>query len=99
MKHRKGIDLVRSDVDYTVGQGSARPTPPSPEAGYRVQIWIDEPEAGGELLETISHATDFSVSCAALKASIRARPGKVVVHLNGRHRMSCERASDPPLPE
>jgi hypothetical protein len=99
MKHRKGIDLVRSDVGYTVGEGSARTTPPSTESGYRVQVWSAEPEAGGELLETISHATDFSVSCAALKASIRARPGKVVVHLNGRHRMSCERAPDSPRPE
>ncbi|MGO7445106.1 hypothetical protein ACC668_10410 [Rhizobium ruizarguesonis] len=99
MKHHKGIDLVRSDVGYTVGEGSARPTPPSTDNSYRVEVWTDEPEAGGELLETISRATDFSVSCAALKASIRARPGKVIVHLNGRHRMSCELAPDPAPPE
>jgi hypothetical protein len=51
------------------------------------------------MIETISRATDFSVSCAAHRASVRARPGKVIVHLNGRHRMSCERAPDLPLPE
>ncbi|NKQ73467.1 hypothetical protein C3Y89_24545 [Rhizobium sp. UPM1132] len=99
MKHRKGIDLVRSDVGYAVGEGSARPTPPSTEGGYRIEVWTDEPESGGELLETISRATDFGVSCAAHRASIRARPGKVIVHLNGRHRMSCERAPDPAPPE
>lgn len=98
MKHRKGIDLVRSDVGYTVGEGS-RATPPPTEAGYRVEVWNVEPDAGGEMLEIISSATDFSVSCAAWKAAIRARPGKVIIHLNGRHRMSCERAPDPPRPE
>lgn len=99
MKHRKGIDLVKSDVGYTVGDGSARPDGTAIEDGYRVEVWSDEPEAGGELVEVISRATDFSVSCAALRAAIRARPGKVLVHINGRYRMSAERAPDPPLPE
>jgi hypothetical protein len=38
------------------------------------------------------------VSNAAYHAALRARPGKVLVHLNGRHRMSCEKAEDPPPP-
>lgn len=68
-------------------------------AHLSVEVWTDEPEAGGQLLETISRSTDFSVSCAALKAAVSARPGTVLVHLNNRHRMSAERAPDPPLPE
>ncbi len=102
MKHRRGIDLVRgSDTGYTVGEGSRRGSAGSGSSDhtYRVEVWTEEPDAGGELLETISRSTDFSVSCAALKAAIRARPGKVLVHLNARHRMSCERAPDPPVPE
>lgn len=101
MKHRKGIDLVRdgSDVDYTVGEGSRRGGSEPPEAPYRVEVWSDAPEHGGKLLETISRATVFAVSVAALKAAIRARPGKTLIHLNMRHRMTCERAPDPPLPE
>lgn len=100
MKHRKGIDLVRTGAvsGYTVGEGSQRGSG-STEGAYRVEVWTDEPESGGELLETISRATDFAVSCAAHRAAVRQRPGKVLVHLNGRHRMSCERAPDPPLPE
>lgn len=100
MKHRRGIDLVRegADAGYTVSEGSRRSSG-STEPTYRVEVWTKEPEAGGELIETISRATEFSVSCAALKAAIRARPGKVLVHLNARHRMSCERAPDPPVPE
>jgi hypothetical protein len=39
------------------------------------------------------------VSCAALRAAARERPGKVLIHLNQRHRMTCERAPDPPVPE
>lgn len=31
-------------------------------------------------------------------AAIRERPGKYIVHMNGRHRMSCELAPDPPIP-
>ncbi|RVM58885.1 hypothetical protein CN128_07500 [Sinorhizobium meliloti] len=100
MKHRRGIDLVdEGDTGYTVGDGSARPDRTVTENGYRVEVWSDEPEADGELVEVISRATDFSVSCAALKAAIRQRPGKVLVHINGRYRMSAERAPDPPLPE
>lgn len=102
MKHRRRIDLVGGgDTGYIVGDGSRRGSAGSGSTDhtYRVEVWTDEPDAGGELLETISRATDFSVSCAALKAAIRARPGKVLVHLNARHRMSCERAPDPPVPE
>ena len=77
MKHRKGIDLVRdgADVGYTVGEGSSRGSEP-PDAPYRVEVWTDPPEAGGTLLETISRSMVFAVSCAALKAAIRERPGK-----------------------
>lgn len=98
MKHRKSIDLVRSDTGYTVSEGSARGGSGSSDGGYRIEVWTEPPEAGGELLETISRTTDFAVSCAAHNAAIRARPGKVLVHLNGRHRMSCEPAPDRPLP-
>jgi hypothetical protein len=101
MKHRRGIDLVRdgADVGHTVGEGSRRGGSEPPEAPYRVEVWSESPEAGGELIETISRSTNFAVSCASLKAAIRARPGKVLVHLNARHRMSAERAPDPPVPE
>ncbi len=103
MKHRRGINLVGdvTSTGYTVGEGSRRGSGGSgtTEHTYRVEVWTDEPEVGGQLLETISRSTDFSVSCAALKAAVRARPGKVLVHLNDRHRMSAERAPDPPIPE
>ncbi|WP_080822431.1 hypothetical protein [Agrobacterium genomosp. 2] len=101
MKHRKGIDLVRegADVGYTVGEGSRRGGSEPPDAPYRIEVWSDPPEAGGELLETISRSTTFGVSCAALKAAVRERPGKTLIHLNQRHRMTCERAPDPPVPE
>lgn len=101
MKHRRGIDFVRdgADVGYTVGEGSRGDQSGSGEYLFRIEVWSDEPGYGGTLLETISRASDFSVSCAALKAAVRARPGKVLVHLNARHRMSAERASDPPHPE
>lgn len=103
MKHRRGIDLVRegTDVGYTVSEGSRRGSSGSDltEHTYRIEVWNDEQEGGGELLEAISRSTDHSVSCAAYQAAVRCRPGKVLVHLNGRHRMSVERAPDPPLPE
>ena len=101
MKHRKGVDLVRdgADVGYTVGEGSRHGGSEPPDAPYRIEVWSDPPEAGGELLETISRSTVFAVSVAALKAAVRERPGKVLVHLNQRHRMTCERAPDQPLPE
>ncbi|GEC31714.1 hypothetical protein N181_01700 [Sinorhizobium fredii USDA 205] len=100
MKHRRGIDLVKevADTGYTVSEGSRRGAG-STEYLYRVEVWSDPPEAGGELLETISRSTDHSVSCAALKAAIRQRPGKVLIHLNGRFKMSAEKAPDLPLPE
>lgn len=101
MKHRRGIDLVRdgADVGYTVGEGSRRSGSEPPDAPYRIEVWSDPPEAGGELLETISRSTTFGVSIAALRAAVRERPGKVLIHLNQRHRMTCERAPDPPVPE
>mgnify|MGYP003680095086 CR=1 FL=1 len=98
MKHRKGIDLVRGDVGSNAGEGSAR-SDRSDDSGYRIEVWSAEPEAGGALIEVISRATDFSVSCASLDAALRARPGRVLVHINGRYRMSCERAPDSPRPE
>ncbi len=98
MKHRRGIDLVGENggIGNTLGGGSRRSTP---EQAYRVEVWTAEPGSGGILVETISRSTDFAVSCAALKAAVRARPGKVLVHMNARYHMSCERAPDPPLPE
>lgn len=98
MKHRRGIDLVGENggIGNTLGGGSRRSTP---EQAYRVEVWTDEPGSGGVIIETISRSTDFAVSCAALKAAIRARPGKFLVHMNARYRMSCELAPDPPLPE
>lgn len=101
MKHRRGIDLVGdgADVGYTVGEGSRRGGSEPPDAPYRIEVWSDPPEAGGELIETISRSTTFGVSIAALKAAVRERPGKVLIHLNQRHRMTCERAPDPPVPE
>lgn len=101
MKNR-GVDLVRegADIGYTFGEGSRRGSAgsDSKEHTYRVEVWSEPPESGGELLETISLSTDFAVSCAAHRAAIRQRPGKTLVHLNGRHRMSVEKAPDPPLP-
>jgi hypothetical protein len=98
MKHRRGIDLVRVDTGSPVGDGSARSSRPS-EPSYRVEVWTKPPEASGELLETISLATDFAVSTAAYRAALQARPGKTLVHMNGRHRMSCEAAEERPRPE
>lgn len=85
MKHRKGIDLVRSDVGYTVGEGSARTTPPSTEAGYRVEVWSEEPEAGGELLET-----DFPRN--GLLRELRSAPG-FYPRTTGEGRHSSQRTS------
>jgi len=101
MKHRKGIDLVREGIQpgYTVGEGSGRGVREPTDQTFRIEVWDEPPESGGSLIETISRSTDFSVSCASLKAAVRARPGKVLIHLNGRYRMSCDRAPDPPLPE
>ncbi len=72
MKHRRGIDLIRdgADVGYTVGEGSRRGGSEPPEAPYRIEVWSDPPEAGGELLETISRSTTFGVSIAAMFASV-----------------------------
>lgn len=97
MKHRRGIDLVRAGAEpgHTVGESSRRGSG-STEYLYRVEVWSDPPEAGGELLETISQSTDYYVSCAALKAAIRQRPGKMLIHFNGRFKMSAEKAPDPP---
>lgn len=65
---------------------------------YSVEVWSDAPEAGGELLETIAKATDFQVSAAAYQAALRQRPGKTLIHLNGRYRMTCEVAKEPSIP-
>ncbi|AYG76796.1 hypothetical protein QDY28_25130 [Rhizobium sp. BR 362] len=94
MRHRKGIQLVRSedDVQYTA------PEPPGTGHPYRIEVWDDPPESGGSIVEVIASSTSFPVSVAALKAAIRERPGKYIVHMNGRHRMSCELAPDPPAP-
>lgn len=97
MKHRRGIDLVGDDAGYTVKDGSARSSG-SAEHTYTIEVWSDPPEIGGELLETISRATDFAVSMGAYREAVRQRPGKYLVHLNGRFRMGCEKAPDPPLP-
>lgn len=101
MKHRRGIDFVRegADVGYTVGEGSRRGGSEPPDAPYRIEVWSDAPENSGTLLETISRSTVFAVSVAALKVAVRERPGKTLIHLNQRHRMTCERAPDPPHPE
>lgn len=93
MKHSRGINLVADD-DFRV----PAPEPEGTYHAYRVEIWSEPPEAGGEIIEVIALSTSFNVSCAALKAAIRERPGKYVVHLNGKHRMSCELAPDPPAP-
>lgn len=93
MHHRRGIDLVCVELLLA----PTVPEEPS-EHTYRVEVWSDPPEDGGELLETISRCTDHSVSCAAYQAAIRQRPGKVLIHRNGRHKMSAEVAPDPPLP-
>ncbi|PTV70217.1 hypothetical protein [Agrobacterium pusense] len=63
---------------------------------FRIEVWDDPPDAGGELIEVIASSSSFPVSSAALKVAIRERPGKYIVHMNGRHRMSCELAPDPP---
>ncbi|NKJ77781.1 hypothetical protein [Rhizobium leguminosarum] len=98
MKHRRGIDLVGgSDTGYTVKDGSASSLGSS-EHTFRIEVWSDPPDSGGELLETISRATDFAVSMGAYREAVRQRPGKYLVHLNGRFSMSCEKAPDPPLP-
>lgn len=94
MRHRKGIDLVRSSVAVPTARDDYGPH----EHVYSVEVWSSAPEADGELLGTISRATDFEVSAAAYKAAVRQRPGKTLVHLNGRYRMSCKTAPDPPLP-
>lgn len=75
MKHRRGIDLVGDDAGYTVKDGSARSSG-SAERTYTIEVWSDPPEIGGELLETISRATDFAVSMGAYREAVRQRPGK-----------------------
>jgi len=74
------------------------PGPSDTAHTYCIEIWDEPPEAGGELIEVIASSSSFAVSCAALKVAIRERPGKYVAHMNGRHRMSCELAPDPPEP-
>lgn len=98
MTHQRGINLVRNDGNSHVGKGASGPLGSS-DNNYRVEVWTSSPEASGTLLETISRATDFAVSIAAYKAALLARPGTTLLHLNGRHRMSCEVAPEPTHPE
>ncbi len=95
MKHRRGITLANTEDVLGI---TPSPEDSSNEHTFRIEVWTDPPEAGGELVETISRATDFAVSNAAHRAAIHQRPGKYLVHMNGRHRMSCELAPDPPRP-
>ncbi|RVH69177.1 hypothetical protein CN198_14010 [Sinorhizobium meliloti] len=92
MKHRRGIDLVTED------DGVAEPMVSALEHLYTVEVWTHPPEAMGELIETISRSSDFDVSNAAFREAIRQRPGKYLIHMNGRHRMLCELAPDSPIP-
>lgn len=92
MKRRRGIHLVGSDHLRVVSGGE----PPTTEHLYRVEVWSDSPEAGGEQLEVIARCTDVEVSMSAWKTALRRRPGKTLIHLNGSHRMACQRAEDPP---
>lgn len=65
---------------------------------YRIEVWDEPPDAGGEMIEIIASASTFAVSVAALSAAVRERPGKYLIHRNGRHQMSCQLAPDPPEP-
>lgn len=56
------------------------------------------PDAGGSIIEIIASSSSFAVSIAAYKAAIRERPGKYLIHMNGRNQMTCELAPDPPDP-
>ncbi|OCP08008.1 MULTISPECIES: hypothetical protein [unclassified Ensifer] len=94
MKHRKGIDLIRENPRPKVGEGDWGST----QHLFRIEVWDDAPEAGGTLLETISRSTDFNVSMSAYREALQQRPGKILIHLNGRYRMSAEKATDPPPP-
>lgn len=94
MKHRRGITLLSDHLQVVSGGG----TPPRTEHLYRVEVWTDAPESGGEQLETISRCTDFEVSMSAWRTALRRRPGKVLIHLNGSQRMACQLAEDPPPP-
>lgn len=68
----EGIDLVSTnDVVSLVLKDDST----SLEHIYRIEVWADAPEVGGEIPETISRATDFSVSMAAYRAALRA-PGR-----------------------
>jgi hypothetical protein len=52
------------------------------EHSYRVEVWED-----GKPVEVVSISPDIEVSAAAWQASLRRRPGALLVHLNGRHIM------------
>jgi len=54
------------------------------EDRYGIEVWDLEEKA---LVETLSRASDFSVSLAAWYASIRRRPGVMLIHRNGPHVM------------
>jgi hypothetical protein len=65
---------------------------------FRVEVWDNPPDAGGSIIEIISSSSSFAVSIVAYKAAIRERPGKYLIHMNGRNQMTCELAPDPPEP-
>ncbi len=67
------------------------PEPAGTDHSYRIEVWNEPPEAGGEIVEVIASSTSFAVSSAALFAAIRERPGKYIVHMTGRHRMTNHR--------
>ncbi len=96
-RRRRGTDLVPGDDYIRLAPEQEHDDSPL-EHTFRIEVWDEAPEDGGSLLETISRATDFSVSMAAYRAALRARPGKVLVHLNGRHLMGAEKAQDSPRP-
>lgn len=83
MKHGRGINLIAENVN------DPALTPERSSHAYRVEVWSEPPEAGREIIELIASSTNFNVSCAALRAAIHERPGKHLVHMNGRHRMSA----------
>lgn len=54
------------------------------EDNFRIEVWDREETALGE---TINRSSDASVSQAAWQASIRRRPGMLLIHYNSRHVM------------
>ena len=65
---------------------------------FFVEMWSDMPDAGGRRVETVNISPDNLISHAAFQEALRQRPGKVLVHFNGRHEMTAQRAPDKPPP-